>query len=72
MWMLLVLFYGLCKGGREIVKKKAMVKSTVMEVLLFYTLVAFVMVTPEITGTDMQVHLRQQRTVIMADCHILK
>lgn len=49
MWMLLVLFYGLCKGGREIVKKKAMGKSTVMEVLLFYTLVSFLMVTPEIT-----------------------
>lgn len=47
MWMLLVLFYGLCKGAREIVKKKAMVKSTVMEVLLFYTLVAFVMVLPQ-------------------------
>ena len=41
MWMLLVLFYGLCKGGREIVKKKAMETSTVIEVLLFYTFVSF-------------------------------
>ena len=48
MWMLLVLFYGLAKGAREIVKKKAMEKSTVMEVLLFYTLLSFVMVIPEI------------------------
>lgn len=47
-WILLVLFYGLCKGGREIVKKKAMTKSSVMEVLLFYTLISFIMVLPEI------------------------
>ena len=49
MWILFTLFYGLCKGGREIVKKLAMNKSTVMEVLLMYTLFAFVMVLPEAT-----------------------
>lgn len=48
MWMFLVLFYGLAKGAREIVKKKAMAKSTVMEVLLFYTFVAFLMVIPQV------------------------
>ena len=41
MWMLLVLLYGVLKGVREVVKKKALTKNTVMEVLFFYTLLAF-------------------------------
>lgn len=49
MWMLLVLFYGVMKGAREIVKKKSLEKNTVIEVLFFYTLISFLMVTPEIT-----------------------
>ena len=48
MWILLVLLYGLLKGGREIAKKKAMTKNTVMEVLFVYTLMSFVFVLPEI------------------------
>lgn len=47
-WMLLVLTYGLLKGGREIAKKKALKKNTVIEVLFFYTLLSFLMVTPDI------------------------
>ncbi|MBR5420559.1 MAG: DMT family transporter [Lachnospiraceae bacterium] len=47
-WILLTLFYGLVKGLREIVKKKALEKSTVMEVLFFYTLVGFVILLPDI------------------------
>ncbi|MCQ2505716.1 MAG: EamA family transporter [Lachnospiraceae bacterium] len=47
MWVYLVLFYGLAKGARELVKKKAMQKNTVLEVLFFYTLVSFLLVTPE-------------------------
>lgn len=47
-WMLLVLFYGLAKGAREICKKKALNINTVIEVLFFYTLISFVFVTPEI------------------------
>ena len=47
-WILLVLLYGLLKGGREIAKKKAMTKNTVMEVLFVYTLMSFVFVLPEI------------------------
>ena len=47
-WMLLVLFYGLAKGGREICKKKALLKNSVIEVLFFYTLLSFLFVTPEI------------------------
>lgn len=46
-WMLLVLFYGVLKGVREIVKKKALVKSSVMEVLFFYTFLAFLFVVPQ-------------------------
>lgn len=47
MWMMLVLVYGLLKGTREIVKKKSLEKSSVMEVLFFYTLFAFVFVCPD-------------------------
>lgn len=44
LWMFLVLIYGLLKGTREIVKKKSLEKSSVMEVLFFYTLFAFLFV----------------------------
>lgn len=47
MWMLLVLLYGILKGTREIVKKKALTKSSVIEVLFFYTLLGFLFVTPQ-------------------------
>lgn len=47
MWVLLVLAYGLIKGAREIVKKKALTKSTVMEVLFLYTLLSFLFILPE-------------------------
>ena len=40
--MLLVLVYGLLKGGREIVKKKCLERSTIVEVLFFYTLFGFI------------------------------
>ena len=47
-WVFLVLLYGLLKGGREIVKKKALTVSSVMEVLVVYTALSFVMVIPDI------------------------
>ncbi len=47
-WILLTLFYGVVKGIREIVKKKALEISTVMEVLFFYTLFGFLMILPDI------------------------
>lgn len=47
LWIILVLMYGLLKGIRDVIKKKALEKSTVMEVLFAYTLIAFVFVTPE-------------------------
>ena len=46
MWILLVLLYGLLKGGREIVKKKSLEKNSVLEVLILYTLISFVFVLP--------------------------
>lgn len=45
-WIFLVLMYGILKGIRDVIKKKALEKSTVMEVLFFYTVIAFIMVTP--------------------------
>jgi len=41
-----VLLYGVLKGAREICKKKALLTSSSVEVLLIYTLVAFLMVCP--------------------------
>ena len=46
-WMFLVLVYGVLKGTREIAKKKALQKNTVLEVLVFYTLLSFLMVLPD-------------------------
>ncbi|HOO79699.1 MAG TPA: DMT family transporter [Lachnospiraceae bacterium] len=46
-WILLTLVYGILKGVREIVKKKSLEKSTVMEVLFFYTLFGFLLLLPE-------------------------
>lgn len=46
MWMLLVLVYGLLKGFREIAKKKAMERNSVMEVLVIYTVISFLLVVP--------------------------
>ncbi|CRZ34424.1 putative membrane protein [Herbinix hemicellulosilytica] len=47
MWILLVLLYGLIKGAREVIKKKALISSTVMEVLIVYTALAFVIILPD-------------------------
>lgn len=47
-WILLVLLYGLFKGLREIAKKKAMTHNSVMEVLISYTAISFLMVVPQI------------------------
>lgn len=47
LWIALVLVYGILKGAREVVKKKSLEKSTVMEVLIIYTLLSFLMVVPD-------------------------
>ncbi len=44
-WIFLVLMYGILKGIRDVIKKKALEKSTVMEVLFFYTVIGFIMVS---------------------------
>ena len=43
LWIGLTLFYVVVKCVREIVKKKSFEKSTLMEVLFFYTLIGFVL-----------------------------
>lgn len=48
MWIWLVLLYGILKGCREVCKKKALLTSSSIEVLLIYTLVAFALVCPDI------------------------
>lgn len=47
MWVWLVLLYGILKGVREIVKKKALEKNSTIEVLFLYTLLAFLFVIPD-------------------------
>lgn len=48
MWIWLVLLYGVLKGAREICKKKALLTCSSIEVLLIYSIVAFLMVCPDI------------------------
>ena len=49
-WAWLVLLYGVLKGARDVAKKKAMEKSSVLGVLFFYTFLSFLMVLPEARG----------------------
>ena len=49
-WILLTLFFGVAKGGRELLKKAAIRQSSVMEVLLCYTVLSFLLVIP--TASD--------------------
>ena len=46
LWIPLVLLYGILKGVREIVKKKALNQNSTIEVLFMYTLLSFLMVLP--------------------------
>ena len=45
-WVLFTLVFGLCKGVREGIKKKALEKSSTFEVLFLYTLLGFIFVIP--------------------------
>ncbi len=47
-WILLVLFYGVSKGLRDAMKKLAMQKSSMMEVLFFHSLLAFTFIIPTV------------------------
>lgn len=46
MWVILTAFYGLAKGARDGLKKKALEKGGVMEVLFLYTALAFLLTIP--------------------------
>jgi len=48
MWILLVLIYSLLKGSRDLIKKKALQKSTAAEVLLLYSAAAFLLLLPDL------------------------
>lgn len=46
LWIILVLFYGLSKGVRDGLKKLSLRKNSLMEVLLFHSLLAFLFTAP--------------------------
>lgn len=46
MWIALAAAYGLLKGIRDVMKKVALQKSSIIEVLFFYTLLSFIFVLP--------------------------
>lgn len=60
LWVFLILIYGIFKGLREALKKKAMETNSVIEVLFFYTLFAFLMTLPmsrDIFSVGLKYHL---------------
>ena len=60
LWVFLILIYGIFKGLREALKKKAMETNSVIEVLFFYTLFAFLMTLPmsrDIFSVSLKYHL---------------
>ena len=59
-WVFLILVYGIFQGMREFLKKKAMETNTIIEVLFFYTLIAFLMTIPmsrDIFEVSLKYHL---------------
>lgn len=62
LWVILILIYGIFKGLREGLKKKAMETNSIVEVLFFYTLFAFLMTIPmsisaDLFGVSLKYHL---------------
>lgn len=60
LWVILILIYGIFKGLREALKKKAMEKNSILEVLFFYTLFAFLMTIPmsrDIFSVSLKYHI---------------
>ena len=60
LWVVLILIYGIFKGLREALKKKAMEKNSILEVLFFYTLIAFLLTIPmsrDILSVSLKYHL---------------
>jgi drug/metabolite transporter (DMT)-like permease len=61
-----MLFYGVCKSVREVLKKKSMEKCSVIEVLFFYTLFAFVLTIPFSIGKGIfDVNLKYQLFIVL-------
>ncbi len=54
MWIYLVLLFGIIKGLRDGIKKKALEKNSVIEVLFFYTLLGFICVIPTVNGIKIE------------------
>ncbi|MBQ4510143.1 MAG: DMT family transporter [Clostridia bacterium] len=60
LWIFLILLYGIFKGLREALKKKAMETNSVLEVLFFYTFVAFLLTIPfskDIFSVSLEYHI---------------
>ena len=47
MWIAQAALYGVLKGGRDVMKKLALKKSSIIEVLFFYTLLSLVLLLPD-------------------------
>ena len=66
LWIYLILFYGICKSIREVLKKKSMEKCSVIEVLFFYTLFAFILTIPFSIGQGIfEVNFKYQLFIIL-------
>ena len=57
MWIALVSLYGILKGARDVIKKKALEKNSTIEVLFFYTFLSFLFVLPQ-AGGAMEMDMR--------------
>ena len=60
LWIFLILLYGIFKGFREALKKKTTQTNSVIEVLFFYTLFAFLLTVPlsrDIFSLSVRAHL---------------
>jgi len=65
LWVVLILIYGIFKGLREALKKKAMETNSVIEVLFFYTLIAFLFTIPmSVSGNLFDVSLKYHLALI--------
>jgi len=65
LWVVLILIYGISKGLREALKKKAMETNSVIEVLFFYTLIAFLFTIPmSVSGNLFDVSLKYHLALI--------
>ena len=54
MWLVQAALYGVLKGGRDVMKKIALTKSSQLEGLFFYTLLSFFLVFPK-TGVAVEI-----------------